>query len=75
MIITNLQKFLAPIISRDENERLNTAITDYRGNPEKLVMPLQHIKQLADSYNLYDLARQAYINLTPAEIALRYSKQ
>ena len=74
-MLTNLQKFLAPIISRDENERLNTAITDYRGNPEKLVMPLKHIKQLADSYNLYGLTRQAYINPTPAEIALRYSKQ
>ena len=74
-MLTNLQKFLAPIISRDEKERLYTAITDYRGNPGKLVMPLKHIKQLADHYNLYGLARQAYINPTPAEMALRYSEQ
>jgi uncharacterized protein YbgA (DUF1722 family) len=47
---------------------------DYSGNPEKLVVPLKYIKQLTDSYNLYELARQAYINPTPAEIALRYVK-
>ena len=74
-MLTNLQKFLVPIISRDEKERLYTAITDYRGNPGKLVMPLKHIKQLSDHYNLYGLARQAYINPTPAEMALRYSEQ
>jgi len=74
-MLTCLQKFLAPIISRDEKERLNSEITDYRGEPEKLVMPLKYIKQLADSYNLYGLARQAYINPTPAEMELRYSKQ
>jgi len=38
-------------------------------------MPLKYIKQLADSYNLFGLARQAYINPTPAEMGLRYSKQ
>ncbi|MGB5178402.1 MAG: DUF523 and DUF1722 domain-containing protein [Gammaproteobacteria bacterium] len=72
-ILTNLQNFLAPI-GHDEKERLYTEITDYRSKPEKLVIPLMHIKQLTDSYNPYDLARQAYINPTPAEIALRYSK-
>ena len=74
-ILTRLQQHLALIISRDEKERLNTKITNYRGNPEQLVMLFQYIKRLADSYNLYDLARQTYINPTPAEIALRYSKE
>ena len=74
-ILTNLKDFLNPVVSHDEKERLNTEITDYKGNPEKLVTLLKHIKQLADSYNLHDLSRQAYINPTPAEITLRYGKQ
>ena len=74
-MLTKLQQHLAPVISHVEQESLNAEIRNYRGNPEKLVIPLQTIKRLADNYNLYNLARQTYINPTPAEIALRYSKQ
>ncbi|HBE92557.1 MAG TPA: hypothetical protein DDW55_08515 [Gammaproteobacteria bacterium] len=74
-ILTKLQQRLAAVISCDEKERLDIEIKSYRENPGELVLPLQHIKRLADSYNLYDLARQTYINPTPAEIALRYCKQ
>ena len=74
-MLTQLQQHLAPVVSHVEQESLNAEIRNYRGIPEKLVIPLQTIKRLADNYNLYDLARQTYINPTPAEIALRYSKQ
>ena len=72
-ILTKLQQHLAPLISRAEKERLDTGIVNYRDNPEKHVTPLRDIKQLADNYNLHDLARQTYINPTSAEIALRFS--
>ena len=74
-MLTKSQRHLAPIISRNEKERLNTEIRKYRGNLEELVAPFQYIKHLADSYSLYDLARQTYINPTPAEIALRFRTQ
>ena len=73
--LTKLQQRLTPIISSDESDKLNTEIRKYRESPENLVTSLQLIKQLADKYNFYDLSRQAYINPTPAEIALRYSQQ
>ena len=74
-MLAKLQWQLAPIISRTEKDNLNTVIRNYCGNREKLITVFRYIKRLADSYNLYDLARQAYINPTPAEIALRYNKQ
>ena len=73
--LTKLQQRLSPIISSDETEKLNTEVRKYRESPENLTTSLQLIKQLADKYHLYDLSRQAYINPTPAEIALRYSQQ
>ena len=72
-ILTKLQQRLTPVISCAEKERLDTGIAKYRENPEKHVAPLRDIKQLADNYNLNNLARQTYINPTPAEIALRFS--
>ena len=73
--LTKLQQRLSPIICSDEIEELNTEIRKYRENQENLTTSLQLIKQLAEKYNLYELSRQAYINPTPAEIALRYSQQ
>jgi len=73
--LCKLQQRLSPIISSVERESLNTEIRNYRENPGKLLLPLLCIKRLAKSHDLHDLARQTYINPTPAEIALRYSKQ
>lgn len=74
-ILTELQQQLSSLISSDETAMLNTEIRKYRGNPEELVTALQFIKRLANNYKLNDLYRQTYISPTPAEIALRYSKQ
>ena len=73
-ILTKVQRCLSTIINSGETEILNTEIRKYRGNLESLTTPLQLIKKLAHTYNLYDLSRQAYINTTPAEMALRYSQ-
>ena len=73
-MLTKLQRRLSTIINGDETEKLNTEIRKYRKDLESLTTSLQLIKKLAHTYNLYDLSRQAYINITPAEMALRYSQ-
>ena len=73
-ILTKLQRRLSTIINSGETEKLNTEIRKCRNNLESLTTSLQLINNLAHTYNLYDLSRQAYINTTPAEMALRYSQ-
>ena len=73
-MLTNLQRRLSTIINSGETEKLNTEIRKYRNNLESLTTSLQLIKNLAHTYNLYDLSRQTYIKTTPAEMALRYSQ-
>jgi uncharacterized protein YbbK (DUF523 family)/uncharacterized protein YbgA (DUF1722 family) len=75
MTLTKLQQCLSSLISSDEIEKLDTEIRKYRESPENLATPLRLIKQHADKYHIYDLSRQAYLNPTPAEIALRYNQQ